>query len=523
LIAKLNAIGKIIRTVNHLKPIQVAYQLKNRLTKPALLPVYYQDYKASHINLSFTILPKGNAVLKVDGTDYQFTFLNQQYSFSEKIDWAEDSYGKLWNYNLQYLDFLRQPEISLSVKLTLLKDIYSWLENGRLPLEPYPASLRIMNVIRFLNQQKQMDELLLKRVFGEVKYLSKHLEYHLLGNHLLENGFALLMGGYFFNNPEWISLAEKLLKNELKEQILADGAHFELSAMYHQIILFRVLEVLDYLPLETPSYKVFHSFAERMLNWLKTISFRNGDIPHFNDSVDGIAFTTTQLTALAIKLNVPSPKEIVLKSSGYRKLKDSNFELVADVHGISPSYQPGHAHADSLSFVLYAYNLPFIVDLGISTYQIGPKRSLERSTLAHNTVTLKNQNTAEVWSGFRVGKRPVVKVLESNSNLIKASLSFEKFEHTRTFSLDANGLKIADSINANKVAISRLYLHPDIKITLNKDGKIELSNGAVVTVLNGIEVKVKDYFYNKGYNYQVPANYLEITFKGECCIKFLIK
>ncbi|AKP52439.1 Heparinase II/III [Cyclobacterium amurskyense] len=514
---------RVLHTVSHLKPIQVAYQLKNRFTKPSLLPEYYKDFRVAETKLHFSPLPKIGTVLKVLDNEYQFTFLNQDKTFSSKIDWADEGYGKLWNYNLQYVDFLRQEDVSEEIKLTLLSDLYSALEQGALKLEPYPVSLRIMNVIRFLSQQESSDEFLQKRVFGEVNYLSKHLEYHLLGNHLLENGFALLMGGHFFKNPVWITLAEKLLKKELEEQILDDGAHFELSPMYHQIILFRILEVLDYLPSENPCYGIFHTVAKRMINWLKSISFDNGDIPHFNDSIDGIAFTTKQLIGLAVKLKISPDLKTPLKSSGYRKLKTNNLELVADVHGISPDYQPGHAHADSLSFVLYAFGQPFVVDMGISTYQIGAKRSLERSTMAHNTVTIDNQNTAEVWSGFRVGKRPKVTLLASTVNNIKAYLSFDKFEHFRSFSLVSNTLIIEDKIKSDKIAVSRLYLHPKVEVNLIDSGKIEFSNGSTLLISNEVEVMVNDYEYNTGYNCQVPAKCLEVKFIGECSIKFLEK
>src|SRR5690606_2481825 len=148
---------------------------------------------------------------------------------------------------------------------------------------------------RFLHQQQEPDFKLQQWLYAEINYLSKNLEYHLLGNHLLENGFAILMAGYYFGQSQWIQLAEKLLKAELEEQILEDGAHFELSPMYHQIILFRTLEALDYLPQESQLNPSLLEKAKKMLAWLQAMTFSNGDIPHFNDSADGIAFTSEGL------------------------------------------------------------------------------------------------------------------------------------------------------------------------------------------------------------------------------------
>src|SRR5690606_18234330 len=296
-ITTLKSLGKVLRTVSHLKPIQVAYQLKNRFSKPGTLNKYALTIKQPQ-QLRFFKLPAANEVLKMEGQRYQFTFLNLLKDFDREIDWNEDSYGKLWNYNLQYLDFLRQSNIPDQVKLDLLYQLYTGLEKGEVKLEPYPASLRIMNVIRFLSPLQTPDQKLQQWLQAEINYLSQNLEYHLLGNHLLENGFALLMGGHYFQDSQWIAVASKLLQSELDEQILEDGAHFELSPMYHQIILFRVLEAIDYLPKEDSMHAFLQEKAAKMLAWLNSMTFRSGNIPHFNDSTDGIAFTTAQLSKM---------------------------------------------------------------------------------------------------------------------------------------------------------------------------------------------------------------------------------
>ena len=50
------------------------------------------------------------------------------------------------------------------------------------------------------------------------------------------------------------------------------------------------------------------------------------------------------------------------------------------------SYISGHAHADTFNFELYIKNSPFIVDAGVSTYNLGEQRDNERATKSHNTV-----------------------------------------------------------------------------------------------------------------------------------------
>ena len=60
-------------------------------------------------------------------------------------------------------------------------------------------------------------------------------KYHLLGNHLLENGIALAFTGACFEGPDaarWLATGLGILREQLPEQILADGMHFERSPMY---------------------------------------------------------------------------------------------------------------------------------------------------------------------------------------------------------------------------------------------------------------------------------------------------
>ena len=90
-----------------------------------------------------------------------------------------------------------------------------------------------------------------------------------------------------------------------------------------------------------------------------------------------------------------------LSQSGYRKFSRPCYEIIIDGGPIGPDYIPGHGHADILNFELHIQEKPFIVDLGISTYEKNKKRLSQRSTSAHNTVTIGKQEQSEIWSGFQ--------------------------------------------------------------------------------------------------------------------------
>src|SRR5690606_38383861 len=287
----------IFNTVRHLKVTQLFHQVRYRLVSHNPL-TYYMDDGASEETypLKFAIAPPSVTVWKAHGV---FTFLNKTVVLGDKIDWNYQGQGKLWNYNLQYANYLHQPEESNDKKANLMRDQYTWLSDGRLRLEPYPASIRSINMIRWISEHDVRDQGLLGYLYADLSFVSTRLEYHLLGNHLLENAFALMMGGAFFAKTAWLEKGRKILEEELGEQILPDGAHFELSPMYHQIILFLILELLELYSSCELRYLYFELLlrqnASDMISWLDNISFKNHDVPYFNDSSDGIAYPTAWL------------------------------------------------------------------------------------------------------------------------------------------------------------------------------------------------------------------------------------
>ena len=57
-----------------------------------------------------------------------------------------------------------------------------------------------------------------------------------------------------------------------------------------------------------------------------------------------------------------------MNDSGYRIIKNENFEILIDIGNIMASYQPGHSHADTFNFLLNYKGKEILVDSGISTY-----------------------------------------------------------------------------------------------------------------------------------------------------------
>ena len=146
---KIFNIKLFFNTLIHLKPIQVYYRF-----------YYFIRNRLFRHNVEKRIINNFNPIKWENRIDYDniyfkkensFTFLNISHSFSDKINWNFNQFGKLWTYNLNYFDFLNQENISKEIGLRLIQDFIkndALLKDGK---EPYPISLRAINWVKFLS------------------------------------------------------------------------------------------------------------------------------------------------------------------------------------------------------------------------------------------------------------------------------------------------------------------------------------------------------------------------------------
>ncbi|UXC30024.1 heparinase II/III family protein [Aliarcobacter butzleri] len=502
----MNKYIRLFNTIKYLKFTQIYFRLfyfiRNKFRK--IIGFKYKFSKESsstHLSL-------------IDSCEYyssyknsEFTILNLSKKFDDKINWNYCEYRKLWTYNLTYFEYLKEKE-----DVSLIYDFIENIESINDGFEPFPISLRGINWIKFLTKYEIKDKKIDDSLYAQYYILLDNLEYHLLGNHLLENGFSLLFGAYYFKDETLYKKAKDILEKELKEQILDDGGHFELSPMYHQLMLFRVLDCINLIKNNSWKNKELLELLEKkaslMLGWLKNISYENGEIPLLNDSTNKIAPTSIDLFNYAKSLSI-NYKTSTMNQSGYRKITKENYECILDIGEIGASYIPGHAHADTFNFELYIKEKPFIVDTGLSTYNIGKQRNIERSTKAHNTVEINNENSSEVWGGFRVANRANIIELIEKEDLIKATHDGykKKFSilHTREWKFEEDKIIINDTLNKKCQAIARLHFYPDI-IESEILNKINLEK---------LEYKIQNYDYASEFNKTIKALVLEIRFKKE--------
>lgn len=412
-----------------------------------------------------------------------FRLLNEQRDIVSAADWHAAGATKLWLYNLHYFDDINSQGAQTRTQWHAAL-IERWVEEvppGRGDAwEPYPVSRRMVNWIKWALRGNVPSPRMIDSLAAQSRWLMHRLEYHLLANHLFANAKALLFAGLYFTGAEaehWRERGLAIVTSELREQVLDDGAHFELSPMYHASMLEDMLDLINlYRMFGVPLPPGWSSAVDRMRRWLEIMSHPDGNISFFNDSAFDIAPDPAALERYAVSLGMSplmrtSQPLQWLRDSGYVRASAGPAYLLCDCGEVGPTYQPGHAHADTLSFELSVHGRRVFVNSGTSQYGVSAERQRQRGTAAHNTVVIDGENSSEVWGGFRVARRAHASVdyVHDRGELMVAAHhdGYRRLpgrnRHHRQWCLGADALRIVDRIDGTyKHAQAYFHLAPEL-------------------------------------------------------------
>lgn len=476
-------LARFLRTVRHMRTRQWVYGLRYRLFpihRPQAIPLTSRD-------MSFRIREIPRLVTRAfDGVD-AFTFLNETLRFEGS--WNPVGAGRLWIYNLHYMNWLEDVE-PVAREAWMLR----WIrenprEAGGIPWEAYPLSIRLANwCAHFCREGKPPPPPILASMGLQAASLEAQLEFHLDANHLLENLLALTHVLLYVDpsDPSAVraqAQAFRLLRRELEAQILPDGGHFELSPMYHALLLERLLNLLNAWPdagFHPDLLAFLEGRAAAMLEWMEVMSV-GGEISLFNDSAWGQsppAPTLIAYGAAVLERSAPSARAGLtsLPDSGYFRAERAPWILLFDAGGLGPEHQLGHAHCDMLSACLWHEGRPLLVHPGTPWYVPGEARDYCRSTRAHNTMEVDGTDQAELWSAHRVGRRghPLYARNRTEGDALILEGAHDAYSHLegspvhrRVISLDSAGAVFRDVLESRSTRTAgRLFFHfhPDCRL-----------------------------------------------------------
>lgn len=523
-------------TVKYLKPSQIYYRpiirIKRKLYKANLIKCNPPSNLKINDGKSFLITELDydqdylNRFDIKDMFEDRFTFINITNKSELSKAWNNKNLQHLWRYNLHYFEYL------FSLAYEYSKDNYqnqyydkfkylleNWIDKNPFACgdgwHPYTISLRLTNWISVypvfkdrIKPDKEFDGKIKESLYLQYLYLQKNLEKDVLGNHYFENIKALIIGSIFFEEDKVKYKFKGELLKELEQQILQDGMHFELSPMYHKIILEDLIKITYWLK-DDDIYTQLITYIQKMLNVSYSFEENFGKTPAFNDSADGISKDYKALIKTCKKyFNLKPEFKGALEDSGFYIIKDQFKKLIFDTGEICPKYLPAHGHCDALSFELSVNNKPLIVNSGTFRYENGEWRNYFRSTKAHNTITIQGQEQSQYWGSFRVADR--IKKVRRKSFDYKgipfysgAYISFNDNEHKRFIGfIDEKLIIVLDFVNPKLSAQSYLHFTPEAQLTINKNTvNITFGNKDIkIATIGTSNIQLEQGWYSKQFN-----------------------
>jgi uncharacterized heparinase superfamily protein len=350
-------------------------------------------------------------------------------------DWLHggDAAGRLWSITLHYHEWVYNlAEAAIQgndLALPLLQQyLMHWFAHcrlrqigpGNLIWNAFSIATRLSWWIRALDLlarrgvelEHEFHARWLHSISRQAQFLSHHLEWDLRANHLLRDAAGLAWAGRYLQGrsaDRWLSLAMDLAESQAAEQVLPDGGHFERSPMYHIHVLEDFLALARLVP-NASSQERLRDVCRKMAGFVWWMRHPDGSMPLLNDgahrAVSAPDVLLERMRRESFELSRTPPWGLKhFEQTGIVVWHGDPWTLFWDVGEVGPGYQPGHAHADTLTIESSFRGQRLIVDPGTFGYDRSEQRRYDRSTVAHNTVCVDGLDSSEMWHIFRVGAR----------------------------------------------------------------------------------------------------------------------
>lgn len=481
--------------------------------------------------------PGGTGVRQADG--WSFNFLNRTEQCALKIDWRLGGVGaanQLWRMNLHYFDWAQALDDA-----ALTDGIDQWIA-AYPPYRPgadqdgwnaYALSLRVVAWLKQLAARRaNLDQPWIDRIAGEVarqlRYLERHVETDIGGNHVIKNIRALLWGAAAIECADaarWRKLGLKLLRRELG-QMLPDGMHYELSTSYHGQVLGDLLDIRQALGRD-PLGGALDSTIARAAQVIADLTHPDGGASLFGDAglTMGPPARVLREAARAITGQGFAARPVFdLPHGGYVGLRSGRDLLLVDAGPLGPDRLPGHAHGDIGSIEWSVAGERMIVDQGVFTYVASDQRQAARSASSHNTLAAPGADQGDFFGAFRLGRR--CHLIERSVTIGPDHLQIELAHdglvgrnggtrHRRRIEARPDRISITDHIDRalDGAAISFLVA-PQVEVRETADGLLLIAASAQCRIVSDGKTTIENAVWWPDMGVEIPTSRIRILLAG---------
>lgn len=518
--------------------------------------------------------------------DHHFDLLGGCVSFGSSIDWHYDfKSGKRWD--IAFYKQIKTPsdadikvpwELSRCQHLlwlgeaylltndtryaqSIINDINSWIDDNPFMFSvnwmcSMDVAFRAVNWIFAINMISSYDGFdndfsskvsssLYQHGFFIRNNLEKLIPYS--NNHYTSDLVGLLYIGLLFSNTykgkKWFSYAYKEFLNEIRNQVLPSGIHYEKSISYHRMMtemLSYPIYMLNRVGISVPND--IESLLGKMYEFVSNYSESGNSAPLLGDNDDGrfLPFVPRPFSYHNY-INDPVSVENRFISIGYKPKYCSSFHksmFYDDARlailqnedsfllfsNVGYSKRPlnkemligTHTHNDQLSVSLNVRKEEILVDPGTYLYTPSPLyRNLFRSTAYHNTLVVddEEQNNLTGINLFCVRRNSINHSMRRTGDCdIAASYStiVGGMTHDRICRLMSDSLTIVDTVlKQGKDHSVSLFFHvsPNIKAELGQTGFALTSKNSNISVIinKKADLFIKDGFVSPSYGVLKPS------------------
>jgi hypothetical protein len=414
-----------------------------------------------------------------------------------------------------------------------------------------------------------------RQLFDHGAFIEHNLEntYEVTSNHFLSNIVGLyFVADVFAELPagvRWRASCRSWLEQEMRTQVLDDGADYESSVPYHRLVteLFLGAARLSAARGE-PLSDDFRQRLHRMCGYLATILRPDGLMPQVGDADDGRLHILSQygrwkpqdarhlLGAAAAFFDVPAWRTLAgddgqweagwwgfepralrgaaeidfgpvshFPKAGITVLRTPRVYLLITNGVVGTAGFGNHKHNDQLGLEYHLDGVPVFVDPGSYVYTSDPEnRNRFRGTAWHNTLMVDDVEQNEIrpeWL-FRMFEQahPEHLLVEAS----EASLRYQgrhsgyrrladPIVHTRSFTLDrtTSSLRIVDVLEGQGRHRVRWHFHcaPGTAVRPAAGGRIELAVGSVNVRLCAapeLNLRIQDAWYSPSYGVRIACH-----------------